>query len=120
MKEPFYETEFDVKEYISKHILEIDSLADRKLYEQMAVSFLLPFFEIQRQENINLTKRVLDEVSLSDDCYNIGIGLIEKRNLQEQMITYTLFYKPKLARISLQILMRRLIIIKHIFGKICF
>ena len=37
MKEPFYETEFNVKEYVSKRILEIDSLADRKLYEQNTV-----------------------------------------------------------------------------------
>lgn len=78
MKEPFYETEFDVKEYINKRILEIESLADRKLYGQMAESFLLPLFEILREENRNLTKRVLDEVSLSYDCYNIAIGLIEK------------------------------------------
>ena len=62
MKQPFYEKEFDVKEYVSKRILEMDSLSDRKLYQEMAENFLLPLFEMQREESRNLTKRVLDEV----------------------------------------------------------
>ena len=78
MKQPFYEKEFDVKEYVSKRILEMDSLSDRKLYQEMAENFLLPLFEMQREESRNLTKRVLDEVRLSDDCYNIAIGLTER------------------------------------------
>lgn len=78
MKEPFYQTDFDIKQYISKRILEMDSLSDRKLYQEMAESFLLPLFEIQREESEKLTERVLAEVNLADDCYNIDIGLTQR------------------------------------------
>lgn len=42
MRKPFYETDFDVKEYVNKRILEMESLSDRKLYKEMAENFMLP------------------------------------------------------------------------------
>ena len=78
MKTPFYEKEFDVKEYINKRILEMDSLSDRILYKEMAESFMLPLFEIERTGRSDLVQQVLSEVSTKDDSFDVSIGMIEK------------------------------------------
>ncbi len=78
MSNPFYQQDMNIKEYISKRILEIDSISDRILYKEMANSFMTTLFEIQREESAKLTEKVLLEVSLANDSYNISIGMIEK------------------------------------------
>ena len=78
MNNPFYEQDMDIKEYINKRILEIDSLSDRILYKEMASSFMTTLFEIQREESAKLTEKVLSEVSLANDHYDISIGMTEK------------------------------------------
>lgn len=75
---PFYEQDMDIKEYISKRILEIDSLSDRILYKEMASSFMTTLFEIGREESAKLTEKVLSEVSFANDHYDISIGMTEK------------------------------------------
>ena len=77
MIKPFYEEEFDVREYINKRILEIDSLSDRMLYREMTEAFMIELFEKHRQDCKNLVQKVLDEVSQSDTHCDISIGLIE-------------------------------------------
>ena len=78
MIKPFYEEEFDVREYINKRILEINSLSDRMLYREMTEAFMIELFEKHRQDCMNLVQKVLDEVSQSDTHCDISIGLIEK------------------------------------------
>ncbi len=78
MTNPFYEQDMDIKEYINKRILEIDSLSDRILYKEMVESFMINLFEIQRDEREKLTNKVLNEVSLANQSYNISIGMIER------------------------------------------
>ena len=77
MIKPFYEEEFDVREYINKRILEINSLSDRMLYREMTEAFMIELFEKHRQDCMNLVQKVLDEVSQSDTHCDISIGLIE-------------------------------------------
>lgn len=78
MRKPFYEMDFNVKEYINKRILEMENLSDRILYKEMAENFMIPFFEMQREEREKLTQKVLSEVSLVDDTYEVCIGMMEK------------------------------------------
>ncbi|MFI3212255.1 MAG: hypothetical protein R3Y24_02840 [Eubacteriales bacterium] len=78
MMDPFYEQDMDIKEYINKRILEIDSLSDRILYKEMASSFMTTLFEIQREESAKLTEKVLSEVSFANYHYDISIGMTEK------------------------------------------
>ena len=63
MIKPLYEEEFDVREYINKRILEINSLSDRMLYREMTETFMIELFEKHRQDCMNLVQKVLDEVS---------------------------------------------------------
>ena len=77
MIKPFYEEEFDVREYINKRILEINSLSDRMLYREMTETFMIELFEKHRQDCMDLVQKVLDEVSQSDTHCDISIGLIE-------------------------------------------
>lgn len=76
MTNPFYEQDMDIKEYINKRILEIDSLSDRILYKEMVESFMINLFEIQRDEREKLTNKVLNEVSFANQSYNILFCLI--------------------------------------------
>ena len=77
MNKPFYEQDFDVKEYVSKRILEMDSLADRILYKEMAENFMLPLFYMQREKTHSLTKKILEETDKKEEKYNIYIGIID-------------------------------------------
>ena len=56
MIKPFYEEEFDVREYINKRILEINSLSDRMLYREMTEAFMIELFEKHRQDCMNLVQ----------------------------------------------------------------
>lgn len=80
MNNPFYEQDMDIKEYVNKRVLEMDSLSDRILYKEMASSFMTTLFEIQREERAKLTEKVLAEVSFANDSYDISIGIMEKSN----------------------------------------
>ena len=77
MRKPFYEEDFDVKEYVSKRILEMDSLADRILYKEMAESFMLPLFKMQREESHILAQKILEEIDKKEEKYDVHIGIIE-------------------------------------------
>lgn len=77
MRTPFYETDFDIKEYISKRILEMDSLSDRILYKEMTESFMLLLFEMQQEVRCELVQKVISEVSILNDSFDVSVGMIE-------------------------------------------
>ncbi len=77
----FYEDDIDIREYVNKRILQIESLEDRILYKDMAENFMTTLFKLQRDEKNNLTKKVISEFSLSDSRYEIAIGISQRSKI---------------------------------------
>ncbi len=73
------QSEFDMKEYIKKRMLEISNPDERRLFKEVVGEVLLSLYEYNEKSYKALEQRVLSERTLLQDRYAVSITLTDSK-----------------------------------------
>lgn len=73
-------SDFDMKEYIRKRMLEIEQLEDRTLFKKVVGDLLVEVYEYNKSLYIELEDKILNESSAVQNRYGIYLSLTDRQN----------------------------------------